>query len=142
MLAILPLQDLLAMDGLLRHPDPHSERVNIPALPHHVWRWRLHVTTEELTSGLVSVAAAAAPVPSALGQQHAVEREAGDGGAGVLGCNVHADHDGGGAGAAGVGPGPTGHRDTSLVTVAGSGAGLAAAVRAMVVATGRDPGTL
>ena len=48
MLAILPLQDLLAMDGGLRAEDPHRERINIPAFPRFHWRYRLHLTLEQL----------------------------------------------------------------------------------------------
>ncbi|MEM9712628.1 MAG: 4-alpha-glucanotransferase, partial [Actinomycetota bacterium] len=46
--AILPLQDLLAIDGDLRHPDPAAEQINVPSNPKHVWSYRMHVTVEEL----------------------------------------------------------------------------------------------
>lgn len=48
MLAILPLQDLLAMDADLRADDPHRERINIPAFPRFHWRYRMHLTLERL----------------------------------------------------------------------------------------------
>ena len=49
MLAILPLQDYLAVDGAVRYPgDPADERINIPANPRHYWRWRMHLTVEDL----------------------------------------------------------------------------------------------
>jgi 4-alpha-glucanotransferase len=48
MLAILPLQDWLAMDGTLRAPDPDTERINIPAHSRHYWRYRMHLSIEEL----------------------------------------------------------------------------------------------
>lgn len=48
MLAILPLQDWLAIDGALRAPDPFAERINIPANPNHYWRYRMHLTLEQL----------------------------------------------------------------------------------------------
>jgi 4-alpha-glucanotransferase len=48
MWAIFPLQDLLAMDQGLRHPDPHAERINIPSDPDHYWRYRLHLDLESL----------------------------------------------------------------------------------------------
>ncbi len=48
MLVILPLQDWLGMDGDLRNPDPMSERINIPAVPRHYWRYRMHLTIENL----------------------------------------------------------------------------------------------
>jgi len=48
MLAILPLQDWLATDAALRSPDPAKERINIPAAPRYYWRYRMHLTLEEL----------------------------------------------------------------------------------------------
>jgi len=47
-LTVLPLQDWLAIDGSLRAPDPARERINIPADPDHYWRYRMHLTLEEL----------------------------------------------------------------------------------------------
>jgi 4-alpha-glucanotransferase len=49
MLVVFPIQDLIAADAGLRHPDPH-ERINIPALAKHVWRWRIPVTLDMLLS--------------------------------------------------------------------------------------------
>ena len=48
MLAILPLQDWLSIDGTLRSADPEKERVNVPSDPHHYWRYRMHLTLEAL----------------------------------------------------------------------------------------------
>ncbi|MBQ7459602.1 MAG: 4-alpha-glucanotransferase [Bacteroidales bacterium] len=49
MLAILPLQDYLAVDGRVRYSgDPADERINIPANPRHYWRYRMHLTLEEM----------------------------------------------------------------------------------------------
>ncbi|MFR9591199.1 MAG: 4-alpha-glucanotransferase [Rikenellaceae bacterium] len=48
MWTILPLQDWLSMDGNLRAEDPTSERINIPASSRHYWRYRMHLTLEEL----------------------------------------------------------------------------------------------
>ena len=48
MLCILAWQDWLAMDDALRAPDPAAERINIPAQPRHYWRWRMHLTIEQL----------------------------------------------------------------------------------------------
>ena len=48
MLVILPLQDWLSIDGDLRAEDPSSERINIPADPNHYWRYRMHITIEDL----------------------------------------------------------------------------------------------
>jgi 4-alpha-glucanotransferase len=42
------LQDLLGMDDALRRPDVEAERINIPALAQHYWRYRLHVPLEAL----------------------------------------------------------------------------------------------
>lgn len=50
MLAILPLQDWLSMDGELRLPDPSKERINVPAIPRYYWRYRMHLTLESLLS--------------------------------------------------------------------------------------------
>lgn len=48
MLAILPLQDWLATDAALRSPHADRERINIPAAPRYYWRYRMHLTLEEL----------------------------------------------------------------------------------------------
>ena len=48
MLTVLPLQDWLAMDGELRRENPHDERINVPANSRHYWRYRMHITLEEL----------------------------------------------------------------------------------------------
>ena len=50
MLAVLPLQDWLSMDGELRFEDPAKERINVPAVPHYYWRYRMHLTLETLLS--------------------------------------------------------------------------------------------
>ena len=47
-LAILPLQDWMAIDEKLRQKDPEGERINIPANPNHYWRYRMHLTLESL----------------------------------------------------------------------------------------------
>lgn len=48
MLVILPLQDWLAMDETIRRTDPNDERINIPSNPRHYWRYRMHISLEEL----------------------------------------------------------------------------------------------
>ena len=48
MWSIFQLQDLLGMDESLRHPDPGAERINVPANPRHYWRYRMHLTLEQL----------------------------------------------------------------------------------------------
>ena len=48
MLCLLAWQDWLAMDENLRNPHPESEQINEPANPHHFWRYRVHLTLEQL----------------------------------------------------------------------------------------------
>lgn len=48
MLCLLSLQDWLATDEELRLPDANAERINIPANPRHYWRYRMHLTIEQL----------------------------------------------------------------------------------------------
>ena len=47
-LAILSLQDWMSMDGKWRNPNAQEERINVPANPRHYWRWRMHLTLEQL----------------------------------------------------------------------------------------------
>jgi len=48
MWAIFQLQDLMGSDGRLRREKPQDERINVPANPKHYWRYRMHLTLEEL----------------------------------------------------------------------------------------------
>jgi len=48
MLCLLSLQDWLAIDEHLRLADADAERINIPANPRHYWRYRMHLTIEQL----------------------------------------------------------------------------------------------
>ncbi len=48
MLCVLSIQDWMAIDENLRLPDANAERINIPANPHHYWRYRMHVNIEDL----------------------------------------------------------------------------------------------
>ncbi len=49
MFCILPLQDYLAIDGSVRYQgDPADERINVPAIARHYWRYRMHCTIESL----------------------------------------------------------------------------------------------
>ena len=48
MLCLISLQDWLSMDEKLRHPNPEAERINIPSNPNHYWRYRMHLTLEDL----------------------------------------------------------------------------------------------
>ena len=50
MLAILPLQDWLSLSEELRSNDIERERINIPSVAHHYWRYRMHISLEELLS--------------------------------------------------------------------------------------------
>ena len=48
MLCILPLQDWLSIDGKLRRCNPYQEQINVPSESRHYWRYRMHLTLEEL----------------------------------------------------------------------------------------------
>ena len=48
MLCIISIQDWMAIDENLRLADPNAERINIPANPKHYWRYRMHVSIEDL----------------------------------------------------------------------------------------------
>lgn len=48
MLCILSLQDWFAIDERIRLADANAERINIPANPKHYWRYRMHMTIEQL----------------------------------------------------------------------------------------------
>lgn len=48
MLCLLSLQDWLAMDGELRSKNPREERINVPSDPFNHWKYRMHLTIEEL----------------------------------------------------------------------------------------------
>ena len=48
MWAIFPIQDLLAMDGRLRWDNTEGERINVPAIAQHYWRYRMHLKLEDL----------------------------------------------------------------------------------------------
>ena len=47
-LSILSFQDWMSVDGQLRHPHAAEERINVPANPRHYWRYRMHLTLEQL----------------------------------------------------------------------------------------------
>jgi 4-alpha-glucanotransferase len=48
MWSVFQLQDLVGISAALRREDPHQERINIPANPKHYWRYRMHLSMEEL----------------------------------------------------------------------------------------------
>ena len=50
MWAIFPLQDLLAIDESIRHPDPDAERINVPSIMPYYWRYRMHLGIEGLAA--------------------------------------------------------------------------------------------
>jgi len=50
MLCVISIQDWLALDQRPRLADANAERINIPANPRHYWRYRMHLTIEQLMS--------------------------------------------------------------------------------------------
>ena len=50
MWAVFPLQDLLAVDEELRKPDADSERINVPAIMPYYWRYRMHLSLDDLAA--------------------------------------------------------------------------------------------
>ncbi len=48
MWSIFQLQDLLGMSEKLRRENPNDERINIPSNPKHYWRYRMHISLEDL----------------------------------------------------------------------------------------------
>jgi 4-alpha-glucanotransferase len=48
MLAVFPLQDLLGISDKLRFGNAQAERINQPANPTHYWRYRMHLSIEDL----------------------------------------------------------------------------------------------
>lgn len=50
MLCIIPLQDWLSSSGSLRRENPNDEQINVPANPKHYWRYRMHLSVQQLLS--------------------------------------------------------------------------------------------
>ena len=48
MLCMLSIQDWLAMDGELRSKNPREERINVPSDSYNRWKYRMHITIEDL----------------------------------------------------------------------------------------------
>lgn len=48
MFAVLSFQDWLSVDEQWRNPQVDAERINIPSDPRHYWRYRMHLSLEEL----------------------------------------------------------------------------------------------
>jgi 4-alpha-glucanotransferase len=48
MWSIFQIQELFGMSPALRWQNPDDERINVPANPKHYWRYRMHITLEQL----------------------------------------------------------------------------------------------
>jgi 4-alpha-glucanotransferase len=48
MWAIFQLQDYFGVDENIRRSHPNEERINVPANPKHYWRYRMHLSLEDL----------------------------------------------------------------------------------------------
>lgn len=48
MWSIFQLQDLFGMDAKIRRVNPEDERINVPAIAKHYWRYRMHIPLEQL----------------------------------------------------------------------------------------------
>ena len=46
---IIAADTVVVMEGAVLGK-PEDERINIPAIPRHYWRWRMHITLEDLLS--------------------------------------------------------------------------------------------
>lgn len=50
MWSIFQIQDLLGSSAELRRENPNDERINVPANPKHYWRYRMHLSMDELNN--------------------------------------------------------------------------------------------
>ncbi len=48
MWSIFQIQELLGMSKKLRRENPNDERINVPANPKHYWKYRMHISLEDL----------------------------------------------------------------------------------------------
>ncbi|MBS1565224.1 MAG: 4-alpha-glucanotransferase, partial [Bacteroidetes bacterium] len=48
MWSIFLWQDIMGMSETLRGPNPHEERINVPAIPKYYWRYRMHLGLDQL----------------------------------------------------------------------------------------------
>lgn len=48
MWVILPWQDWMSVSGELSRENPAEERINVPANPEHYWRYRMHISLDDL----------------------------------------------------------------------------------------------
>ena len=53
MWAIFQLQDYLGVDENIRLSNPNEERINVPANPKHYWRYRMHLSLEDLIKAAI-----------------------------------------------------------------------------------------
>lgn len=53
MWSIFQLQDILGIDPAIRRENPNDERINIPANPHHYWKYRMHLSLETLIDSTI-----------------------------------------------------------------------------------------
>jgi 4-alpha-glucanotransferase len=65
---VFVLPDLFALRSELRVEDVDSERVNQPAVRHHYWRYRLHISLEEMLTSYGYLADAFARMVSTSGR--------------------------------------------------------------------------
>ncbi|MFP5040070.1 4-alpha-glucanotransferase [Parasediminibacterium sp. JCM 36343] len=48
MWSVFQLQDILGIDESIRRQNPNDERINVPANPKNYWRYRMHISLEDL----------------------------------------------------------------------------------------------
>jgi 4-alpha-glucanotransferase len=48
MWSVFQLQDILGIDDHIRRQNPNDERINVPANPKNYWRYRMHISLEDL----------------------------------------------------------------------------------------------
>jgi 4-alpha-glucanotransferase len=48
MLTIIPFQDWVSINAQIRQSNETKERINQPANPKHYWRYRMHISLEDL----------------------------------------------------------------------------------------------
>ena len=48
MWSVFQLQDILGIDDKIRRQNPNDERINVPANPKNYWRYRMHISLEDL----------------------------------------------------------------------------------------------
>ena len=48
MWVVFQLQDILGIDSEIRRQNPNDERINVPANPKNYWRYRMHISLEDL----------------------------------------------------------------------------------------------